>query len=588
MMSRLKRARRLAQPSPAAQRAGRRRPSIPCPAEVETGPVREALEIGRNRLIVAGAVLTLGFVVVAFRLIDITLLQAATEPRIAQASKASTIQLSRADIVDRNGVLLATSLPTASLYANPRQIPDADETARRLAGALPELDAKRLVRRLKRDRAFVWIKRKLTPNQRKRVLELGLPGVDFRREEARVYPQGRLMSHMLGYVDVDETGIAGVERRFDVDLRERQSPLELSIDVRYQHILCRELAQARDDFSAIGAAGLILDVRTSEVRAMCSLPDFDPNRIGETPKSARFNRAALGVYELGSAFKIFTTAMALDVGVAGLDKKFDATKPLKISRFTIRDFHAKRRWLSVSEIFMYSSNIGAARLAMEVGGTRQRDFLDRLGLLKPAAIELPEVGSPMSPRVWRPINTMTIGFGHGIAVSPLQLTAGVAAMVNGGTFRQPTLLRRDPEASGRRVISERTSKRMRRLMRLVVERGTGGKADAVGYLVGGKTGTAEKSGVGGYARQALLSSFVGAFPIDLPCYVIFVMLDEPKGIKASAGYATGGWVAAPAVGRIVKGIAPIAGIRPEPIEVPSVRRDFAMDRPSEPDRLATF
>ena len=589
MIERMKRARRVAHPTPAAQR-GRRRTHVPCPADNNIGPARDAIEMSRKRLTITGAILTLAFCVIGLRLVDVSLMQAAVEPRVAFAPKAASLQFSRADIVDRNGILLATSLPTASLYADPRQVLDPAIAAKRLAETLPDLDEKKLAARLASKRAFVWIKRDLTPRQKWDVIRLGLPGIEFRREETRVYPQGRLMSHVVGYVDVDERGIAGVESRFEGELKSRTKPLALSIDMRMQHALCNELSAAKDEFEALGAAGLVLDARTGEVAAMCSLPDFNPNTPMATKGTSRFNRVALGVYELGSAFKIFTTAMALDAGVASLEDRYDATKPLKVSRFTIRDYHAKRRWLSVSEIFMYSSNIGSARLAMEVGGEAQKVFLGNIGLLTPSKIELPEVGAPIVPKIWRPVNTMTIGFGHGVAVSPLQMAAGVAAMVNGGVYRQPTLIKRAPGqvVLEKQVISERTSKKMRKLMRLVVEEGTGGRADAPGYLVGGKTGTAEKSGTGGYRRKALLSSFVGTFPVDDPRYVVFALLDEPKGNKKTHGYATGGWVAAPIVGRVVRRIGPIAGIRPYENEVPPIRRDLAMDRTPGARTLASY
>ncbi|MEL0018788.1 MAG: penicillin-binding transpeptidase domain-containing protein, partial [Rickettsiales bacterium] len=407
MIERLKRARRLAHPVPPAQRGQRRRPCVPCPPESNIGPAREAIETGRMRLTITGAILTLAFAVVGLRLVDVSMLQAAVVPRALHAPTTASLQFNRADIVDRNGILLATSLPTASLYADPRQVLDPAVAAQRLVEVFPELDRAQLETRLASKRAFVWIKRDVTPREQWNVIRLGLPGIEFRREETRVYPQGRLMSHVLGYVDVDERGIAGIERRFERELRDRSAPLALSIDMRMQHALCGELAAAQQEFEALGAAGLILDVRTSEVMALCSLPDFDPNEAGTAVGDARFNRVALGVYELGSAFKIFNTAMALDAGIARLDDRYDATKPLKISRFTIRDFHAKQRWLSVSEIFMYSSNIGSARLALEVGGEAQQAFLGRIGLLKPSEIELPEVGAPLVPDVWRPISTMT-------------------------------------------------------------------------------------------------------------------------------------------------------------------------------------
>ncbi len=588
MIERIKRARRLAHPAAAAQRSARRRPPNPCPADGNIGPAREAIETGRKRITIAAAILSLAFAVVGLRLVDITLMQAAVEPRAARAPQAETLQFARANIVDRNGVLLATSLPTVSLYADPRQVIEPAVAARRLAEVLPGLSQEKLAAKLASKRAFVWIKRDLSPRQHQAVISLGLPGIDFRREESRVYPQGRLMSHVLGFVDVDEKGLAGIELRFEDDLRRRAEPLRLSIDMRMQHALCGELALAQDEFTAVGAAGLVLDARKGEVMAMCSLPDFDPNTPMATASVSRFNSVALGVYELGSAFKIFTTAMALDGGIARLEDRYDATKPLKVSRFTIRDYQAKERWLSVSEIFKYSSNIGSARLAKQVGGKTQRAFLDSIGLLQPSAIELPEVGAPIVPDVWRPINTMTIGFGHGIAVSPLQMAAGVASMVNGGVYRQPTLIKRNEVLPGRRVISERTSKKLRKLLRLVVEDGTGGRADVPGYLVGGKTGTAEKSGPGGYRRRALISSFIGVFPVDDPRYVVFTMLDEPKGSEKTHGFATGGWVAAPVVGKVVRRIGPLAGLRPYEDELPSFRRDLVINRAPGKPTLASY
>jgi len=315
-------------------------------------------------------------------------------------------------------------------------------------------------------------------------------------------------------------------------------------------------------------------VRSGEVLAMVSLPDFDLNSAGNASADARFNRASLSVYEMGSTFKAFTTAMALDAGTVKIGGGYDATKPIRVARFTIRDDHPKKRWLSVPEIFIYSSNIGAAKMALDVGGERQRDFLDRLGMLRKAALEMPEVGRPMSPARWRDINTMTVAFGHGIAVSPTQLASGVAALVNGGTRVEATLLAQSadkPRTPGPRVIKARTSSIMQRLMRLNVVRGTGKKAIAAGYMVGGKTGTAEKAGAGGYRRKALLSSFVGAFPMNDPRYVVLAVIDEPKGTKATFGYATGGWTAAPVVGRVVSRIAPILGVTPVNEDSRSVR-----------------
>jgi cell division protein FtsI (penicillin-binding protein 3) len=311
-----------------------------------------------------------------------------------------------------------------------------------------------------------------------------------------------------------------------------------------------------------------MDVNTGEIAAMSSLPGFDPNRPGAIAEELRFNRTTLGVYEMGSTFKIFTTAMALDAGTVTLGGGYDATDPIRVARFVIRDYLAKKRWLSVPEIFMYSSNIGTVKMAMDVGIAAHRNFLSNLGMMKPVRIELSETGSPLSPNRWRKINTMTISFGHGLAVSPLHLVAGVSAIVNGGIYRSPTLIKRDTNTPvpGKRVISAETSLKMRRLMRLVVDKGTGRKAAAPGFLVGGKTGTAEKVSDRGYRKKALISSFVAAFPMNKPRYVVLAMLDEAKGTKETHGYATGGWVAAPVVAAVVRRIAPVLGVRPVKVD----------------------
>ncbi len=526
------------------------------------GDRKQALDIGRNRLLVAGAVFTVGFLVIGGRLANLTLIERAQEPSLARSGDGAKFTTGRANLVDRNGALIATSLATASLSADPKVVPDPERAADRLVGVLPELSKATVVAKLRSFRRFVWLRRHLTPEQQYEVNRLGVPGLDFEREQRRVYPMGRLVAHVAGFTDIDNRGIAGIEAYFDDELRSRPGPLELSIDVRAQHVLHDALATAMAEFSAIGAAGLVLDVVTGEVVAMVSLPDFDPNRPALIEPETLFNRNTLGVYEMGSTFKIFTTAQALDTGSTSLDGGYDATRPIRISRFWIRDYHAKRRWLSTPEIFIYSSNIGAAKMARDVGGVRQRAFMGRLGMLSAPPLQLLEVGAPLAPRIWRPVNTMTIAYGHGIAVSPVQLAAGVAAVVNGGIFYPPTLIkrRRGEDIVGTRILSPATSEKMRRLLRLAVVEGTGKYANAAGYMVGGKTGTAEKISNRRYRKKSLLSSFVAAFPIHQPRYVVFAMLDEAQGTARTNGYATGGWVAAPIVRRVVERIAPILGV----------------------------
>ena len=528
------------------------------------GVRKQALEMGRSRLVVAGTLIMMAFVAISVRLVDLMVLGGPAEPQIASAHMSIRAPASRSDIVDRNGILVATSLPTASLYADPLSVPNAEDVVAQLVGILPDISRTDTLAKLTSKRRFVWVKRNLTPDEQYDVNRLGIPGMSFQREERRIYPHGSLMSHVVGLTDTDGRGIAGVERFFDGVLDGGEQPLRLSLDVRVQAIVRDELVRTMEEFSAIGAAGIVMDVTTGELLAMVSLPDFDPNVPGIADFGSTFNRAAKGVYEMGSTFKLFTAAMALDVGTVGLEDGYDATEPIRVARFTISDYHGKNRWLSVPEILIYSSNIGAAKMAMDVGTERQQRYLGDLGLLQPADIELPEVGSPLTPGTWRDINTMTISYGHGIAVSPLQLATGVATLVNGGVRRQATLLKIASGAAipGERVLSESTSIKMRALMRLVVERGTGKNAEAEGYPVGGKTGTADKQVAGKYSRDSRIASFVGAFPIHDPRYVVLVVVDEPKGTKQTFNYATGGWVAAPAISAIVSRMGPMFGIAP--------------------------
>jgi cell division protein FtsI (penicillin-binding protein 3) len=539
------------------------------------GTAKQSIEVARHRLVIGGVLFALAFGVVGLRLVDLTLMKDGQEPRLAHLAKSGALEMERADIVDRNGVLLATSLATASLYANPKLVLDADDAAAKLARLLPGLPEAELRKNLSGERSFVWVRRNLTPRQQYEVNRLGLPGFFFRREERRVYPQSAMVGHSVGFTDIDNRGLAGVEQSLDERLRQSSEPVQLSIDLRAQYIVREELAATIAEFKAIGGAAIVMDVGTGQLLAMASLPDFDPNSPGTADPDARFNRATLGVYEMGSTFKIFTAAMALDFGTMTMRDGYDATKPIQVSRFTITDYHAQKRWLSLPEIMVYSSNIGAVKMALDVGRERQREFLGRLGLLKASPVELPDVGTPMLPNPWREINTMTIAFGHGISVSPLQLITGVSAVVNGGIMRAPTIIKRaeGEDAPGERVMAQTTSTQLRQLMRLVVEKGTGKGANVPGYDVGGKTGTSDKNVNGRYKKDSRISSFVGAFPMSAPRYAVLVMVDEPKGTKATFGYATAGWVAAPAAGRIVSRIAALYGVPPADGTITADARD---------------
>jgi cell division protein FtsI (penicillin-binding protein 3) len=550
----------------------------PCAPAGAEGPAQQSLETSHTRLIITGALFCLAFLVIGARLVEVAGFKSGG-PRLAHSRVAERIETSRADIVDRNGVLLATTLVTPSLFANPKQIQDPHGVARKLAGVLPDLDEGEVYAKLASDKSFVWLKRQLTPRQELAVNRLGIPGLQFQDEERRIYPKGSLTAHIVGYTGIDNKGLAGMERGLDEVLRDRHGPAALSIDVRLQYILRDEIARQIADFNAIGGMGVIMDVNTGEILALVSLPDFDPNNLGTATPDATFNRATLGIYEMGSTFKIFNTAMALETHTATLASSYDATEPLHIGRFTIHDDHPQRRWLTVPEIFEYSSNIGSARMAVEAGTDQQKQFLGRLGLLKAPAFELPEIGAPLVPSPWHEVNTMTVAFGHGISVSPLQMATAVSAVVNGGVLHRATLIKHPAGYAplGQQVLSAQTSEDMRRLLRLVVERGTGKLANAPGYLVGGKTGTAEKVSGARYNHKELLSSFIGAFPITDPRYLVMISIDEPHGNKQSAGFATGGWAAAPGVSRVVQRMAPLMGIQPLDEDSPEIRRSLMVD-----------
>ena len=531
------------------------------------GQQKSALEVARNRLMVAVLLFFAAFAVMMVRTVELGLTTPEETQVAARHIVVPPVTFSRADIRDRNGDVLATNLESASLYANPQEIKDPHEAAVKLVSVLQDLSLADVEEKLSSSRHFVWLKRKLSPREKWQVNALGIPAFYFQREEERVYPHGRLAAHTLGFVDVDGNGLGGGERYFNDRLSDKamtDQPIRLSLDTRVQYALTDELEAAMSAYQAIGAAGLVMDVNTGEVIAMVSLPDFDPNSVSGGAGKERFNRVTQGVYELGSTFKTFTFAAALDKGVATLNDGYDATKPLHVARFTIRDDHPKARYMSLPEIFAYSSNIGTAQMALDLGTERQQAFLSDLGLLQPATIELPEVGSPLYPQTWRKVSTMTISYGHGIAVSPLQLASGISAMVNGGRLNAATVIE-NPDAwrTGKQVISQSTSRKIRQLLRLAVTKGTGGRSDAVGYRVGGKTGTAEKAVAGGYDTRALISSFVGVFPMDDPRYVVFALLDEPHGTKETFGFRSGGWVAAPVVKNVVLRTAPLLGVAPK-------------------------
>jgi cell division protein FtsI (penicillin-binding protein 3) len=474
----------------------------------------------------------------------------------------------RASIVDRNGILLAGSLSTRSLYANPKLVVrfGSEETARALHQVMPDLDYPTLLAKLQSDKTFVYIKRHLTPHEQAQVNELGVPGLEFEQTSRRIYPMERLFAHALGFVDIDNQGLSGIERFYNENLMQSKSPIALSLDHRVQHIMHDELSKGVEEFQAIGGVGVVMDIQNGELLSMVSLPDFDPNQPRTATPEARFNRVTQGVYEMGSTFKTFTMAMALDYGTTKINTSYDTVNPIRIGGFSITDSHPENRWMTVPEIYVHSSNIGTVRMIMEVGIERQKRFLQSLGLFEKVQFESKELAAPLIPHPWHEINMMTVSYGHGISVTPLHIVRAIGSLLGGGKMIQPTLIKQENIKAitdkEERLVKPEVTKIVRKLMRFVVRYGTGKQADAVGYRVGGKTGTAEKVKSGGYADNDKIASFVGVFPSEKPRYLVLVMVDEPRGNKKTYGFATGGWVAAPIAGRVISRLAPLYGLQP--------------------------
>ena len=505
------------------------------------------------------------------------------------------VATARPDIVDRNGEILATDIKAPSLFAEPRRIIDRDETVDQLTAILPDLDAAEVRARLSSKKGFVWLKRDITPAQQLEIRHLGIPGLGFLRENKRVYPDGNEVSHVIGLVNVDNQGIAGMEKWVDdnglaalhragLATNRLQRPVQLSLDLRVQHALRDELVKAKEKFSAQAAGGIVSDVRTGEVVALVSLPDFDPNHPVKANDPNRINRLTTGVYELGSTFKCFTLAMALDSGKYGLDSLWDARAPLHYGRFTIHDDEAQRRFLSMKEVFTYSSNIGAARIALAEGVDAHKAFLRKMGQLERLRTELPESAAPIVPRPWGTLNSITISFGHGIAVAPLQAVMGIDALVNGGYLIPPTFLKRTREqamALAKRVVKPETSMDMRYLLRLNAVVGTAKRGNVDGYYVGGKTGTAEKVIKGRYSKHSVLTDFTSIFPADHPRYQLLIMLDEPHGLKSTFGFNESAWNAVPTGRNVIARIAPLLGIQPRFELPPPERLILAATQPTQ-------
>ncbi|MBK62434.1 MAG: peptidoglycan glycosyltransferase [Altererythrobacter sp.] len=534
---------------------------------------QKSLDLARWRVLWIAVVFAL---LTAVALSRIVYLGAGVEEARATSLEAALLP-DRGEIVDRNGVPMARAFPAYALWFNPEALGDdeaplvakPEDVASKLKAIFPDMDEKALAAHLSSGKGG-YLRRRLLPEEANRVQDIGELALEMPMEEDRHYPQGQMAAHVLGYVAADGNGRVGMEQVFNDHLTNpatRGTPIALSIDVRVQGALEDELRRGMKLTQAQGGAGIVLDVDTGEVMALASLPEFDPNKIDAEGQKLMFNRVTNQVYELGSTFKPLTVAAAIDSGtIRDLGKRFDAS-PVKVGRFTIRDSHAMGPTLNAVETLIHSSNTTSARIADEMGPERLRQYMIDLGMNGRPEIELPAKGFPLWPGdKWARLTNMTVGFGHGIAVTPLHLASAYAAMVNGGVYRPATLkkLGQGQAPKGRRVFRASTSSRMRQMMRAIAIYGTGRNADAPGYRVGGKTGSAEKpGGKGGYRRTALVSTFAAAFPMDRPRYVVIAMLDEPKGTLASSYQRTAAWNAAPIVGRLVPRIGPLIGVRPD-------------------------
>ena len=487
----------------------------------------------------------------------------------------SRVTASRPDIVDRNGEVLATDIKTASLFAEPRRIVDADEAIEKLSTVLPEIDYEQTYRKLKSGAGFVWLQRQLTPKQQADILALGIPGLGFRTEKRRFYPSGETSSYIVGLTNIDNQGISGMEKYIDEQgLSDLQAsglavardlkPVKLSIDLRVQHVVRDEIAAGLERYRAIGAGAVVLNIKTGEVMAMASVPDFDPNNPYNAQDKDRLNRMSAGLYEMGSTFKSFTSAMALDSGKATMNSRFDASHPIRVGHQAIHDFHGKNRVLSLPEVFLYSSNIGSAREAELVGIEGHREFLHRLGILERMQTELPEVARPTEPKVWKQVNSFTIAFGHGVSTTPLQAAVGCAALMQGYLIQPTFLIRGEQEAMAvaKRVVSDKTVEGMRYLYTLNAEKGSARNARVPGYRVGGKTGTAEKVINGRYSKDLNFNTFVAAFPMDDPQYLVFTIADAPHPEKPGMTDVAANNAGVMA-GNIIRRSAAMLGVKPD-------------------------
>lgn len=537
------------------------------------------------RLIIIAIAFGFFFSTISYRLLYVSLSHSNAVKHYASKNK------SRREIVDRNNNLLSVNIPAASVFVNPKHMINIEKDIEKMSKVISGLDKKKLLAELKQPgKTFVWIKRDLTPKEQQGINDLGIAGLYFETEERRLYTYGPLISHLVGYVGRDGKGLAGLERTYDDFLSNNSlvvpgtenKPLELTIDVRVQNIVAEELDKVIKEFSANGGIGIVADPRTGEIIAMVSKPDFDPHNPSKASVEQMFNRASLGIYELGSVMKCITMAIGFDTNTITLHDAYNLSN-LRVANFQVKDYHKAEGWHSVGDIFLHSSNIGVTQIALEVGKNNIQSYYKKLGLLDPLQIEIAERGSPLYPKQgdWSDISLTTMSYGYGLSVSPLHFVQAMIPIVNGGVMHPLKLVKSDIDRPGTQVLNPDTSDAMRRLLRLVVNHGTGKKAEVAGYLVGGKTGTANMREGKKYVNNRRMSSFFGVMPSVDPKYIVFVMLDSPKGTKASFGFATAGWNAAPATGAILSRMAALYGMEPydenDPIVQEKLEVDFQID-----------
>lgn len=537
----------------------------------------DSLSMTKNRVVFASIMFILIYGVLCVRLFDVCIVpnlhkhkEVAIHDEDIRFDKSP---IKRADIIDRNGTIIATSLPTVNVYANPKKILNASDAAIKLSNVLPDMMYEDILAKLTKKATFVYIKRNLSPSQQYQINALGIPGLEFENGEKRVYPHKGLFAHMIGTTNIDNEGISGIEKELDERLTQSDIPLKLTIDAGVQDTIREHLAAAITKYDAMGATAILMDVNTAEIIASVSLPDFDPNQNMRINERAQFNFATKGVYEPGSVLKIFNTAMALESGKVKVPDKFDATKPLKLRYNTIKDYRGENRWLSVQEVLIHSSNIGSAQMALKVGKPTQMAFIKSIGFMDSLDIEITEKAKPIVPKRWGEETVATVAYGYGISVTPMHIITAFSGVVNGGIYRAPKILQDGSVKEEHRIVSEATSKSMRSLLRGVVVEGSGKRANVLGYEVAGKTGTANKLDERGrYVDKKVMTTFISTFPASEPKYALYVMMDEPKASKETFGFATSGWNTVPTAGKIIEEIAPQLNVQAN-YDVDELRRN---------------